>query len=451
MLMNTVDKKIINIALPSIMGFLGLILFESADIYWIGKIGTKAQAAVAASSFVHWGVFTLMNFTTIGCMALVGRFFGAKNHQDQFQVIKESFWLSLLFAIILMILLKIFIVDLFLFMGLDPETLEMAKLYFHYMILALPVSYLFNLQGQIFNGMGDTKASNLIMFFVIMLNIVVDPLIIFGYGPFPKLGIQGAAIATFFAECIGLILRYRVLIKKNYVPEMKEIFNFSSFKFVKSIVFIGAPSAFTNLTWCLVYMFLTNIITKFGMPPLAALNIGHRIEAFPHFFAVGFSIAVSSLVSQSYGRGSKDEIMEVIKRGLFLISILLGSCSLVFIFFSENLVRMLTSDPEVIKHGANYIRIVGFFEMFLGWETLFEGAFNGLGNGRPFMIVRMPLMILRYPLSYLMAFSFSMGTMGVWWAVSLTTFVSGLILPLVFILNKKNKDIFEALSSESSA
>lgn len=436
----SLNSKIFKIAFPSIAGFLGIIIFESVDIYWIGKIGTKAQAAIGAASFIHWAVMALMNFTTTGCMTLVGQFYGAKKVDEKMEVVKESFWVSLLFSFLIMGFLLIFTKDLFLLMGLDKETLRFALDYFYVLTLGLPVFYLFQLQAQIFNGHGDTKKSNYVMIFIIILNIIIDPLLIFGYAGFPKMGIAGAALATVLSEVIGVSLRYYILRKEKYIPRFMNMFSFGH-KHIKSIIKIGTPSALTSFVWCLIYPMLTTLITSHGMIPLAALNIGHRIEGFPYFFSVGFSIAIGALVAQSYGAKKVDEIRQIVNRGIVLITMVLSVFAFSFIVFPEFLAGLLTDDPKVIFHAAKYLRIIGYFEIFLGWEIVLEGAFNGLGNGKPFMLLRIPVMLSRYPIAYLFMNYFNMGLDGVWWAVSLSTLVSGVSLLIVFKYNKKNQEL----------
>jgi len=261
--------------------------------------------------------------------------------------------------------------------------------------------------------------------------MILDPILIFGKLGFPVMGVRGAAIATVFSEFIGFFFYVIYLRKKQYIGEISS-FIIVSTKHLKEIFRIGVPSAVTNVVWSLVFPLLAAVITKFGMAPLAGMNIANRIEGIPYFTSIGFSIAMSALVGRSFGSGDLALVNKLVLRGIILITLILLPVALAFIIFPETLIGILNSDPMIIKHGSQYLRIVGYLEIFLGWEIVFEGAFNGLGDTRPYMFVRVPLTLARVPLAYLFAFTFNMGITGVWWAISITTFVKGLSLGLLY-------------------
>ena len=227
-------------------------------------------------------------------------------------------------------------------------------------------------------------------------------------------------------------MRIYVLRRKNYIPPLLDFFKYSH-KYLRSFLKIGIPSCVTNVIWSAVYPMLAVIVTKFGMAPLAALNICHRIEGIPYFFALGFSISMSTMVGQNYGAGNYKEVGRIVKRGGLLIGGILVPVSILFILVPEQLIMLLNKDPEIIKHGAEYLRIIGYCEIFLGLEVTMEGAFNGLGNTRPYLLIRGPLTLLRVPIAWYLALYLKMGTAGIWWAISLTTGLKGILMVASFI------------------
>ena len=415
----SLNKRIFRVAIPSIVGFLGLILFETADIYWVGKLGTRAVAAVGAAAFLEWLVYDLMTVTCTGCSTLVSQFYGAGS-DDRFDVVRESFWLSLFISGILMIILFLTSPLIFTFMGLSGGIHQLAMEYFTVFIIGFPILYIMMIQGQVFVSYGDARNRTIVMLCIVLLNIVLDPCLIFGWGIFPECGVRGAAIATVSSQTVGIVIYHLVLTKKGYIRKLASFFRVSS-RYFGRILKIGVPTAATNAVWTLVFPLLTPIVTTFGMAPLAGLTIASRIEGFPFYFGLGFSIAIAALVGQSYGRGDKAEVLRIARRGTLLITLVLVPVSMTFIFIPEELIGILNSDPAVIAEGAAYLRIVGYFELFMGWELVLEGAFNGLGNTRPYMWIRVPLTLARIPLAYLFALTFNMGVSGVWWAISITT------------------------------
>jgi putative MATE family efflux protein len=428
---NSLNRQIFSLAIPTIVGFMGIILFEAIDIFWIGKLGAKAVAGVGGASFLLWTLYALMNLTNTGTATLIAQFWGAGDRDARHQVAREASWFILLFSLVIIVVLHFCIRDLLRLMGLDPPTRQLAWDYFKVYLYGLPIIYLFNLQGQICYAHGATRLRTVIMLFALGLNIVLDPLLIFGYWGFPKMGISGAATATLFSELLGVLISIYALRRMDYIGPLRSFGRFSG-HYCRRLLAIGIPSATTNMTWTIVFPLLTVVITEFGMAPLAGLNIGNRWEGFPYFFGIGLSVAISTLVGHSVGRGDLGHAKQVAIRGVVLVTIALLPVSLLFILIPERLIGLLNSDPRVIRHGAEYLRIVGYFELFLGWELVLEGVYNGLGNTRPYMWVRVPLTLSRIPLAWLLAIPLGMGAAGVWWAISLTTLLKGLVLMAVY-------------------
>jgi len=437
----SLNRQILSLAIPTIIGFLGIILFEAIDIFWIGKLGPNSVAAVGGASFILWSLYSLMNLTNTGTATLIAQFGGAGDRDAQHQVSREAFWYVLIFSLITITILHFLIADIFRLMGLDQKTQQLALEYFQVYLYGLPVVYLFNLQGQILNANGSTRLRSAILLFALGLNIVLDPILIFGYWGFPEMGIRGAAVATIFSELIGILISIYALRRKNYIGRLSSFGRLTG-DYFKRLISIGFPSATTNMTWTLVFPLLTVVITEFGMSPLAGLNIGNRWEGFPYFFSIGFSVAISTLVGNCIGRGDIELAKRIVVRGIALITIALLPFSLLFILIPEHLIALLNSDPEVIHHGAEYLRIVGYFELFLGWELILEGAYNGIGKTRSYMLIRVPLTISRIPLAWLMSIHWGMGVEGVWWAVSLTTLLKGVGLIIVYHYQERKGQLY---------
>jgi len=439
----SLNRQIFNLAIPTIIGFLGIILFETIDIFWIGKLGPNAVAAVGGSSFILWTLYSLMNLTNTGTATLIAQFCGAGDRDARHQVSREAFWYVLLFSFITIAILHFCIADLFRLMGLDQTTQQLALEYFRVYLYGLPIVYLFNLQGQILNAHGSTRLRSVILLFALGLNIVLDPLLIFGHWGFPEMGISGASLATIISEFIGVLLSIYALRRKDYIGRLRSFGQISG-QYLKRLIGIGFPSATTNMTWTIVFPLLTVVITEFGMSPLAGLNIGNRWEGFPYFFSIGFSVAISTLVGNCVGRGDPELAKKIVRRGISLITLALLPFSLLFILIPEQLIGLLNDDPQVIHHGAEYLRIVGYFELFLSWELVLEGAYNGIGSTRPYMWVRVPLTLARVPLSWLMAITWGMGIEGVWWAISLTTLLKGVVLVAVYRYQIRKGSLYPA-------
>ncbi|MBI3018329.1 MAG: MATE family efflux transporter [Deltaproteobacteria bacterium] len=429
--MNSLNKQILRLAWPVIWGQLGMLAFDLVDVFWIAKLGTETVAGVAAAAFLDWAVYSFMGITTIGCATLVSQAVGAQNQKEAYDVSRESFHLGLLVSLFLLFVLWFGASSIFHWMGLDSKAHAAALAYYQVLILGTPVFFAFILTGQIFNAYGDTKTSNLILTGAIGLNALLDPFFIFGWGSFPKWGAFGAAFATLISFAVGMGVRLYFLRKKGYVDSLATYGKLSQAYFYR-ILSIGIPTASARVIWSLVYPLLSTLITPFGMSAMAALTMAHRIEGFAYCTAYGFSVAVSTLVGQNIGRKDSQAAREVAYQGKRLITFILLPMSLVFLSVPELLISFVSSDPEVISHGASYLRIIGLLEVFLGWEMVFEGGFNGVGETRPYMLISVPLTLGRYPLAYFLVNALGGGIHSIWWAISLSTLSKGICLNLAF-------------------
>src|SRR3989338_8372285 len=429
--METLNKQILRLAWPVIWGQLGMLAFDLVDVFWMAKLGTETVAGVAAAAFLDWAVYSFMGITTIGCATLVSHAIGAQNQKEAYDVSRESFHLGLLVSLFLLFFLWVESPFIFHCMGLDSKAQAAAMAYYQVLILGTPIFFAFILTGQIFNAHGDTKTTNLILTGTIGLNALLDPFFIFGWGPFPTWGVFGASFASILSFAAGMGVRLYFLRKKGYIDSLTTYGKLSKVYFYR-ILSIGIPTASARVIWSLVYPLLSTLITPFGMSAMAALTMAHRIEGIAYCTAYGFSVAVSTLVGQNIGRKDSQAARLVAYQGRRLITFILLPMSLLFLLIPEILMGFLSQDPEVIAHGSSYLRIIGLLEIFLGWEMVFEGGFNGVGETRPYMLISVPLTLGRYPLAYLLVYGLGGGIHSIWWAISLSTLFKGICLNLAF-------------------
>lgn len=442
---SAVYKRVFGISLPAVGGFLGLVLFDIADIYWIEKLGTRAVAGVASAGFIVWTLYSLITVTGAGCAALVSQFHGAGKRNRAWEVIIQSTWLSNFLSLLTCLLFLPFIDRSFGWMGLEPETALMAADYFHIILYGFPLIFLDMLAGNIFNAYGDNKISNGIMLICLLINIVLDPILMFGWWGAPALGISGAAWATIISHVLSLILRAYILRRRNYMPPLVKFLRFRTFYYWR-IVKIGLPNAVTGCIWAIVYPFLTRLITPFGMTPLSAIGICHRLESFPYFTAMALGIAMTSLAGYSVGKRENEKIDNILTAGLRVSTLVLVPFLVLFLFFPDWLMSLMTSDPELIGHGAEYLFIIGVLEIFMAWEMVISGVFTGLGITYPTLFITIPFTVGRVPLAWFLAYYLEMGVTGIWWAISLSTFAKGVGLYLLYHYMKRKTNNFSDLS-----
>lgn len=434
-------KHLFRVVIPATFGYLGLTLFDVVDIFWIEKLGAEAVAGVASAGFIMWALNSVIQVTASGATSLVGRFHGAEERSNAWRVIIQSAWLSLFISSLLALFLAPHVAAPFRWMGLSGESAQAAVDYFLTLLLFSPVVFIDMLAGSIFNGYGDNKISNIIVIFCLILNAVADPIFMFGWCGFKAMGVKGAAYATVLGHLVSCILRIYFLRKRSYIPPFRYFLNFK-FNYASSIVKIGTPNFLSSLIWSTVYPFLTRLITPFGMIPLSAVGIAHRLENFPYFIAMGFGVGMTALVSYYKGKGETDKIERVYGAGMRVSTLLILPYVLLFLFFPYQVAGLMTSDLNLIDATAGYLFVIGVFELFMSWENVTSGVFTGLGLTYPTLLINLPLTIGRIPLGWFLAYKKNMGVTGIWWAISFTTFLKGMGLYVLYRIYKRKTDNF---------
>ena len=427
------SRAIFKLAGPAIGSMIFIMVFSLVDAWWVGKLGAEELAGVSAAAFIMWALQSIAVLVDTGVNAMVARFVGANSKRQAGRVVGQAVFLAGFIALLNTGIGLSVQHTTFELMGLEGKVLTAALDYMTVILYGLIFIFLAFALDAAFRGTGDTKTPLKIIGAGLTLNMILDPFLIFGIGPFPTMGVAGAALATIIAHAIVVVLAVIILLRRDVTIIFKEansrLFNFN---IMWRLTKIGAPIAASGFLFSLSYMVLTRLITGFGAGALAAIGLGHRIEGLSYNVAVGFSFAASALVGQNLGAHKPERAEKAVWLTLLYISIFLTVVSLVFFFFGSHIIRFFINDPKVIKEGAMYLKIIAIFEIFLGFEIVLEGAFSGAGNSLPPMLISVPLTWARIPLALLFAYTFAMGSTGIWLAISVTTGLKGILMALWF-------------------
>jgi putative MATE family efflux protein len=423
-------QSLISLAMPAVGSTLFFVIYEIIDMFWIGKLGARPVAALSAASFFVWMLRGLALTVATGAIAMVSRRAGEKNRQRLEETVIHALVSTGLFSIFIIALFIPIVLPLFRWIGLESGVAALSREYALIFLSGLLFVYLMLTAEHIIRGVGNTKIPMIIMGFSLMLNAALDPVFIFVL----DMGLKGAAVATVLAQVVGCILMVGAI--WHFLPHcslrclsLRTIF----FKdYFIPIVRIGAPISLSTAAFSMIYLVLSGIISMFGNAPLAAVGIGHRIEAFPYFVALGFSMATATMVGQNLGAGQPVKARASAILSLKIASGILLMTSLIFLIFPEALYRFFIADSAVIRHGTAYLRIVAFFEVFMAFEVVLEGAFTGAGDTRPPFIIIFTITFMRIPLSYIFGISLGFGVLAIWVVISVTTFLKGILMFLWF-------------------
>jgi len=438
-----ITRSIFYLAWPVVASMFLETFFSIADAFWVGKLGAASLAGVISSTFVIWIIYSLAAIISVGVVALVSRSMGAKDPAQAAYISKQAFLFSMICSSLLTIVGIILTPQVFYLMGTEKEVTLLGTKYLRIIFLGAPFFFLIDTLSGVFRASGDTKTPLKVALIAMGFNILLDPLLIFGIGPFPKMGVVGASIATVASQFLGVML-FKHYINKGNLPFRLNLKLGSKIdlKTVYRIVKIGIPTSVAGIVFSVVYLFLNKITALFGTDAIAALGIGNRSESLSYLTSFGFSMAAATLVGQNLGEKKPERAQKSAWRTVWIVVTDTGFISVMFLAFPKYISAFFISDDKVIGIAIVYLKILGLSQVFMGIEIVLEGAFSGAGNTFPPMVVSVPGSVIRIPLAYFLAFNLGLGVAGIWWAITLTSIVKGIVLAFWFNLGRwKSREV----------
>lgn len=429
----SIPKTIISLALPVVAGMFMEFALQTTDYFWVGKLGATAQDAVTTSMVVIWTIWSLISIISVGITALVARYVGAKDFERAAFYIKQGLAMALGMGALFSLVGYLLAPAILAFMDAGEPTLRLAIPYLRIFFASAIFFFLVETAYAVFRASGDMRTPMKIGVTIIALNMALDPLLIFGIGPFPELGVAGASVATAFSMLVGVIVVLKKILTGALGYNIDNILKVKpNVKEMLKIGRIGSPIASQQLVFVVVYWFLIKVVHQFGETAAAAMGIGNRMESFSYLICFGFSIAASTMVGQNLGAGKPDRAAKCAWGATGIAIGITFVISVVFITIPSSIASVFTDDPDVLSIAVYYLIILGLSQITMAIEIVLEGAFGGAGDTLPPMIVMIPGSVARIPLAYWLCFSLGWGINGVWWTLTITTVVKAIILALWF-------------------
>ncbi|MEO6778176.1 MAG: MATE family efflux transporter, partial [Gemmatimonadaceae bacterium] len=362
---------------------------------------------------------------SIGLTSVAARRHGERNPEEAARVVGEAMIYSIVLGCLVALFGTLLLDHLFAVMNVEPEIAALGRRYLGAYLLGAPLFFGFFAVDAGFRASGDTRTPLAILSVSIAITMILDPVLILGLGPAPRLGIEGAAIATAITRALAFVLGVMVLRKRHMVA-----FGRVRSATIAAITRVGLPTAMTGVMFSLIYILLTRSIAPFGIAALAALGIGHRVESWLYTISLGFGAAVAAIVGQNLGAGEvrRAEHSGWITVGYVMIpAVILSTLELAI---APHLAAIFTTDSLTRVIGAEYLRISALSNMFLGAEIVLEAALGGAGTTLPPMLTSTSLTAVRVPLAIWAAAQF--GIVGVWWVIVLTACARGAAMALIW-------------------
>ncbi len=441
-----IARTLLILAWPVMLSNLFQTIYNVVDTLWLGRLGA---VAIAAPTIVWPLVFLLISLgagITIAGTALVAQYTGARRHEEANQAAGQVFSFTGILAVALGITGAALARRLMVVMGAGPDLLPAATSYLRIIYGGIPAMFGMFMITALLNGVGDTITPMKLMGVSVVLNIVFDPLFIFGWGPFPSWGVTGAAVATVLSR--GMVALYGIYLLFSGKVGIHIRLHHLRLKWqtVKRILLIGGPASFGQSATALGFSIMTGILARFGTAVVSAFGIGNRIISIAIMPAMGLGQAVATMVGQNLGAQETKRAEHSAWAGMGISTAFLLAASVIAYFLRTSLVRIFIDNQEVISLGASMFAITALAFPFMGILQVTIGVYQGSGHtvySMFFSIFR--LWGLRIPLVYFLGFSLAMGADGVWWAMFISNFgASALSISFFLSGNWKHRIIREA-------
>ena len=420
-----VGLTLLGLAVPMIWGMFSIIAFNLADAYFVGKLG---HLHLAALSFTFPVVMTIGSLTIglgVGASSVIARAIGEGDRRKVQSLTTDSLTLALLFVGVFVVIGFFTIDPLFRAIGADEQTLPMIRDYMRVWYLGMMFLVIPMVGNNAIRASGDTVYPSIIMTISAAINIVLDPILIFGLGPFPRMEIKGAALATVFARAVSMIaslaiLHYRKKMLTFARPKASHVFDSW-----KRILHVGLPAAGTYAIGPVAAAIITKLMASFGLTAVAAFGIATRIESFSLIALFGLSTSVIPFVGQNFGAGKNQRVQQGLRHA-FIFSMAWGIFSaIVLAIFAKGLTSLFSENADVISIASMYLLIVPISFGAQGIVLIASSAFNALGRPMPSAVLTLTRVVFLYiPLALIGKELF--GLNGIFAAASLASFVTAL-------------------------
>lgn len=430
-------RAIFLLAVPMILELVLESTFAVVDIYFVSKLGASAVATVGLTETYLFLLYSVAMGLATAVTAIVARRVGEKNKEEVGKVAIQAIFLAMLTSIPFSIAGIFFSKELLALMGADQWSIEHGYRFTQWMLGGNFVIVLIFVINAIFRGAGDAAIAMRVLWIANAINIVLCPVLIFGYGPFPALGIQGSAVATNIGRGTAVLIQLWTLFKggKHIRAWFSQIY--WDAKIMLAIIRTSLGGIGQMIVGMTSWIFLMRILADVGNEAVAGSTIVVRLLMFTLMPAWGLSNAAATLVGQNLGAGHPGRAeASVWKIGFYNMIFLLG-VSVVFFFCNEWLMKIFTDEPGIITIGSEWIRILSYSYFVYGWWMVAVQAFNGSGDTQtPTKINLVFFWLIQIPLSYFLAIKLEWEHSGVFWGVFISETLVGLFTLWLFSRGK---------------
>lgn len=429
----SLTRTLLRLSLPLAAGMVLQGLYNLVDAFWLGRVNRAALASAGVSSPLVWLIVSFGTGFGGAATALVAQFTGAKRHGDANHVAGQAFLIMTVWSLASALPMSALAPQVLRLFRVPGEMLPQAISYLGIVALGLPMVSFTIAYAAVFRALGDTMTAVIIGVCSNLLNLVLDPLLIFGWGRVPALGVKGAAIATVLSQLLGALICYVLLRRHHRGVAIARTDLRPDWPILRKLWSIGLPSAIGNASGSLGFSLFQGMINTFGTTVIGAFTVGFRVSNVFQVPSQALGMAVAPVVGQALGAGRPALARRAVGVGAATVAIGM-LLPVAFLMLEGQLVAsFFTKDPAVVRETGRFFLIVPLSSYLFGIIMVLAAAFYGSGHTRPAMVLMVLRMWgLRLPAGYLLGFALGWGSVGVYWGMVLGNAVGAVLAYLMF-------------------
>ncbi|HSD45855.1 MAG TPA: MATE family efflux transporter [Pyrinomonadaceae bacterium] len=428
-----IGRSILLLAIPMVLEMMMESVFAVVDIFWVSHLGTDAAATVGLTESLLTLIYALAIGLSIGAMAMVARRIGEQNPDGAARAAVQAIALAALVSIVIGVVATPFAPRLLAIMGGSPWVIEHGSAFTRVMLAGNITVVMLFMVNAIFRGAGDAAIAMRTLWLANWINIILGPCLVFGLGPFPKLGIVGAAIATNIGRGTGALYALSRLWRAGGRFDVRRHHLRLEPSIMWRMIRLSATGTFQVFIGMASWIGLVRIISSFGSDAVAGYTFGIRVILFALLPSWGMANAAATMVGQALGAKDPERAERAVWKAGFYNMIFLGIIGLLFIFFAPQIIGFYTSDPHVAQYGIDCLRIVAYGFLFYAYGMVLGQSFNGAGDTwTPTIINLFVFWLWEIPLAYVLGVVFQMGPRGVFIAMTIAFSTLAVVSGAVF-------------------
>ncbi|WP_294081262.1 MATE family efflux transporter [Proteiniphilum sp. UBA5384] len=422
----SIFHQLLSLALPLMAISFIQMAYNLVDIIWIGRLGSESVAAIGAVGMLMWMMNSVALISKVSAEISIGQSIGARRLDQASLYASHTTTIAIILGVTFGLFFLLFPDPYISFYKLDEEIAIEATGYMQIISLGIPIIFLILNFSGIYIGSGRSDIPFYFNAIGLVSNIILDPLLIFGIGPFPAMGVKGAALATILSEGVVLFLFIRHLKRRDGLFGKFRFLIRPRRKYTLNILKLGLPVAAMNAYFAFINMNLARTASIYGGHlGLMSQTTGGQIEGITWNTSNGFSTALGSFVAQNFAARKMSRANRAFRYTLTMMGALGIIVTLAFVLYGKGIFSLFVPEQAAYEAGGEYLLIIGVSQIFMMLEITTQGMFNGLGRTTPPAIISIVFNTLRIPIA--MILGTRMGVSGVWWAISITSIFKGIV------------------------